>query len=61
MSAKATKKNTTIKFADTGKGIPAEKLPELTDMFVRVESGAYVAEKGWCVSSVSLDGRLFVG
>jgi len=47
VSAKASKKNTTIRVTDTGKGISAEKLPELTDMFVRAESDPYVAEKGW--------------
>lgn len=47
ISAKATKKNTTIKIADTGIGIPAERLPKLTNVFVRAESDAYVAEKGW--------------
>ena len=47
VSAKATKKKTTIQIADTGKGIPTEKLPELTNAFIRAESDAYIAEKGW--------------
>ena len=47
VSAKALKKNTTIKVADTGRGISAEILPGLTDMFVRSEKDPYVAEKGW--------------
>ena len=47
VSAKATKENTTIKVTDTGKGIPAEKLPELTGMFIRAEDDSYKAEKGW--------------
>lgn len=47
VSVKATKRNTTIKIVDTGRGIPAEKLPELINMFVRTESDPYVAEKGW--------------
>ena len=47
LSAKASKKNTTLKIADTGKGIPAEKLPKLTDPFTRVGGDSYLAEPGW--------------
>jgi PAS domain S-box-containing protein len=47
VSAKATENNTTIKVTDTGIGIPAEKLPKLTGMFIRAEDDAYKAEKGW--------------
>ena len=47
MSVKASKKNMTLKVADTGKGIPAERLPKLTDPFTRVEGDPYLAEQGW--------------
>ena len=47
VSAKATRKDTTIKVADSGKGIPPDILPKLTNMFIRAESDAYVAQKGW--------------
>ena len=36
-----------MKVADTGKGIPAEKLPKLTDPFTRADSDPYLAEQGW--------------
>ena len=47
VSAKASKKNTTLKVADTGKGIPAEKLPKLTDPFTRGAHDPYLADDGW--------------
>ncbi|MCH9053190.1 MAG: transporter substrate-binding domain-containing protein [Proteobacteria bacterium] len=47
VSAKASKRNMTLKIADTGKGIPAEKLPKLTDPFTRVDGDPYMAEPGW--------------
>ena len=47
VSAKASKRNTTLKIADTGKGIPAEKLPKLTDPFSRIDGNPYLAEQGW--------------
>ena len=47
VSASASKENTTIRITDTGKGIPADKLPELTNMFVRAEQDPHLAEKGW--------------
>jgi len=47
VSAKASKRNTTLKIADTGKGIPAEKLPKLTDPFTRAETNPHLAEPGW--------------
>ena len=47
VSAEASKKNTTLKIADTGKGIPANKLPKLTDPFTRVGGDPYLAEPGW--------------
>ena len=47
VSVKASKRNTTLKIADTGKGIAAEKLPILTDSFTRVDRDPYLAEEGW--------------
>ena len=47
VSVKASKKNTTLKVADTGKGIPSEKIPKLTDPFTRADSDPYLTEKGW--------------
>ncbi len=47
VSAKASKKSTTLKVADTGKGIPAEELLGLTDPFTRGEHDPYLAEEGW--------------
>ena len=47
VSAKASKKNTTLKIADTGKGIPAEKLPNLTNPFTKEDTDPYLAEPGW--------------
>ena len=47
VSVKASKKNTTLKVADTGRGIPAERLPKLTDPFTRAHIDPYLAEQGW--------------
>jgi PAS domain S-box-containing protein len=47
VSAKASKRNTTLKIADTGRGIPANKLPKLTDPFTRADNNPYLAEQGW--------------
>ena len=47
VSVKASKKNTTLKVADTGMGIPADKLLGLTDPFTRAERDPYLAEQGW--------------
>ncbi len=47
VSAKASKRNMTLKITDTGRGIPAEKLPNLTDPFTQVDGDPYLAEKGW--------------
>ena len=47
VSAKGSKRTTTLKIADTGKGIPADKLPDLTEPFARVERDSYLAEQGW--------------
>ena len=41
---KASKKNTTFKVADTGKGIPAERLPNLTDPFTRADIDPYLED-----------------
>ncbi len=47
VSAKASKRNITLKIADTGRGIPAENIPKLTDPFIRVDDDPYLSEKGW--------------
>ena len=47
VSAKASKRNTTLKIADTGKGIPAETLPKLTDPFTFINNDPYRTEPGW--------------
>lgn len=47
VSAKASKRNTTLKIADTGKGIPAETLPKLTDPFTLINNDPYRTEPGW--------------
>ena len=47
MSAKATKRNTTVTIADTGKGILPENLAKLTDPFTKADSDPYLAEQGW--------------
>ena len=47
VSVKASKRNTTLKIADTGKGIPAENLPKLTDPFTRINPNPYQTEQGW--------------
>ncbi len=47
VSINEDRKYTTFKVIDTGKGIHPEELPRLTDMFVRAEKDAHVAEKGW--------------
>jgi len=47
VSVNASKKNTTLKVADTGIGIPVEKLPKLTDPFTRADTDPYLAEDGW--------------
>ncbi len=36
-----------MKIADTGKGIPADKLPNLTDPFARADTDPYLADQGW--------------
>jgi len=46
VSAKASKRNTTLKIADTGTGIPAEKLPQLTNPFTRGEQDPHKAQEG---------------
>ncbi|MBN4083056.1 PAS domain S-box protein [bacterium AH-315-B06] len=47
VSVKASKKNTTLKVADTGKGISAEKLPKLTEPFTKGRLDPYLSEEGW--------------
>ncbi|MBC8338639.1 MAG: PAS domain S-box protein [Alphaproteobacteria bacterium] len=47
VSAKATKKTTTLKITDTGIGIPAENIPKLTDPFTRGGTDPYRTEQGW--------------
>jgi two-component system cell cycle sensor histidine kinase PleC len=47
VTAKALKRNTTLQVTDTGRGIPPEKLPSLTNPFDRGEADPYRAEQGW--------------
>lgn len=47
VSASATKQRTTFKIADTGKGIPAKLLSELTDPFNRAKYNPYLTGEGW--------------
>ena len=47
VSAKASKRNTEFMVADTGKGIPADKLPKLTDPLTKFDADPYLAEQGW--------------
>ena len=47
MSAKATKRNTTLTITDTGEGIRTENLEKLTDPFTKATSDPYLAEQGW--------------
>jgi len=47
VSIKGTKKKVTFKIADTGKGIPAKKIPELTNPFTRLEQDPHISAKGW--------------
>ena len=36
-----------ITLIDTGRGIPSEHLPKLTDPFTRCDASPYLAEQGW--------------
>lgn len=47
VSVEASELNTTFRIADTGKGIPPERLPKLTDPFIRTDNDPYLAEEGW--------------
>ena len=47
VSAKATNKRTTFKVADTGIGIAADKIPELTNPFTRGERDPHKTVDGW--------------
>lgn len=47
VSAEASDRDITLKIADTGKGIPSEKIPNLTDPFSRGDSDPFLSEKGW--------------
>ena len=46
MSATASKKHHTIKVIDTGKGVPAKKLPTLTEPFMRAETDPFLTNEG---------------
>jgi two-component system, sensor histidine kinase and response regulator len=47
VSAKASKRNTTLTVADTGKGIPADKLPNLIEPFKRANTDSFLTEESW--------------
>ena len=47
LSAKASRGKMTFKVADTGRGIPAKKLPGITEPFAKGGHGPYLAEEGW--------------
>jgi len=47
VSVKASKQKTTLKIADNGQGIPAEKLPNLTEPFMRGEQDPHKTVDGW--------------
>jgi len=47
VSVKASNRETTLEVADTGRGIPAEKLPKLTDPFTRGEQDPHRTIEGW--------------
>jgi|GEM_PF-554726 len=47
VAATATKRKTVFKIADTGKGIPAKRLREITDPFGGAEYDPYVTGEGW--------------
>ena len=47
VSARATQGDTTLTIADTGLGIPADKLPTILQPFVKADSNPYLAERGW--------------
>jgi len=47
VAAQASNLSMTLTVVDTGQGIPAEKIPILTDPFTRADSDPYLAEQGW--------------
>lgn len=47
VSATASKRETVFKIADTGKGIPAKRLREITDPLSRIEYDPYLSGEGW--------------
>ncbi len=47
LSAKAEAGSTIFGIADSGVGIPAEKIPDLTDPFMKGGNSAYLSEEGW--------------
>jgi PAS domain S-box-containing protein len=47
LSVTASSEQTTFKVTDTGIGIPAEKIPKLTDPFVRGEQNPHKSVDGW--------------
>ncbi len=47
IEATASDQGTTFRISDTGKGIDRERLPNLTDPFIRTEPDPYVSEQGW--------------
>jgi len=47
ISATATKKKATFTISDTGIGIPADRLPDLTNPFTRIENDPHKSVEGW--------------
>lgn len=47
VSAKASKRNITLTVADTGKGIPTEKLPNLIEPFKMANTDPFLTAEGW--------------
>ncbi len=47
VEATTSDQGTTFRISDTGKGIDRDRLPNLTDPFIRAAPDPYVSEKGW--------------